>query len=434
MEKEYPAYKDTGIEWIGEVPEHWEIKRLKFIANINPSKSNIVADSSEDIVTFIPMENVGEDGSVDYSIKKKLAEVNNGYTNFEKDDVLVAKITPCFENGKGTFLSDLDTRIGFGSTEFHVIRPTIKTMGKFLFYVTRTRIFNQRGEAQMLGAAGQKRVPTAFIENYTIGLPPQVEQTAIAQYLDQKTDLIDQTIAKKEKLIALLEEERKALINEAVTKGIDPNAPLKPSGINWLGDIPGHWEVKKLKYLVNLVNEKAEPELMKIALENIESGTGKLINISEENKYEGEFKKFIKDDVLFNKLRPYLEKVYLSEFEGACVGELLVWRCGRLLEPNFLFYRAISCSFIEVVNNSTYGAKMPRASWDFIGNLMIPVPPIDEQARIFQYIQSEIYRIQQTTVSIQKEIELLKEYRQALIFEVVTGKIDVRDAVAERVP
>ncbi|MEI6138157.1 MAG: restriction endonuclease subunit S [Mariniphaga sp.] len=209
------------------------------------------------------------------------------------------------------------------------------------------------------------------------------------------------------------------------------NVPMKPSGIEWLGDIPEHWEVKKLKYSVRLnqhkIFDKEESSFNKIALENIESKTGRLLSTGE-NSFDGVGTIFKKGDVLFGKLRPYLAKVITCELEGHCVNEILV------ISPNnnvwvsdFLKSRMLSPDFIKVVNDSTYGSKMPRASWSFIGGLKVGCPSLQEQNSILDYIDRETAQINSIISTIEKEISLVQEYRTALIAEAVTGKIDVRD-------
>jgi restriction endonuclease S subunit len=254
--KPYPKYKDSGVEWIGTVPEHWEVKKLKYASSINPTKEIALDKESDELVTFLPMENVSESGTICCDSKKPISLLWTGFTCFKKNDVIIAKITPCFENGKGALLNNLDTEIGFGSTEFHVLRAVESISPAFLFYITRTYQFRTLGEAFMTGAAGQKRVPTDFIEEFFIALPSLSEQTTIAAFLDLKTAEIDSIIAKKERLIELYEEEKAAVINHAVTKGLDPDAKMKDSGIEWLGEIPEHWEVKELKYISKIIDCK----------------------------------------------------------------------------------------------------------------------------------------------------------------------------------
>ncbi len=210
--------KPSGIDWLGDIPEHWEIKKLKFIAKINPSKNNLLLDANKNIlVTFLPMEKVSEDGKIDCGIKKTVEELINGFTYFEKNDIIVAKITPCFENGKGALLNNLDTEIGFGSTEFHVLRAQESSLPDFIYYLTKSYFFMEIGEALMTGAAGQKRVPTDFLQNFYFAYPSLEEQEDVVHYIKTETSKIDYTISRIEKEIELMQEYKTALISEVVT-------------------------------------------------------------------------------------------------------------------------------------------------------------------------------------------------------------------------
>jgi type I restriction enzyme S subunit len=208
--------KNSGIEWLGEVPEHWEVKKLKYVAKINPTKNTTWKNSNKEVV-FLPMEKVSETGDIDCEIKKTISELWNGFTYFEKNDVIVAKITPCFENGKAAFLNHLETEIGFGSTEFHVLRANEEIFSNYLFYITRSELFMKIGEAFMTGAAGQKRVPTSFISEFYFSIPPLDKQQSIVHHIETECNRIDAKIAKTKKLIDLLTEYRTALISEVVT-------------------------------------------------------------------------------------------------------------------------------------------------------------------------------------------------------------------------
>lgn len=234
-----------------DVPQGWQKLRLKRIANLNPSKGEIANLPDDMVVTFLPMEAVGESWEVDYSRTRPLAEVRNGYTYFRDGDILVAKITPCFENGKGALVNGCLNRFGFGTTEFHVIRSPNSETTKFLSYVVRSYRFKVEGAGMMTGTAGQKRLSDDYVKDFEVFLPPILEREKIARFLDRKTAAIDTLIAKKQRLIQLLEEKRTALINQAVTKGLNPNASMKDSGIPWIGEIPEHWEVKRLKFVMS---------------------------------------------------------------------------------------------------------------------------------------------------------------------------------------
>lgn len=249
----YPRYKDSGVEWLGEVPEHWEVTRLRFAATINPSKTEVARLDPATDVSFLPMEAIGEDGTIELDRQRALSEVQSGYTYFRNGDVVVAKITPCFENGKGAVAARLANGIGFGTTELIVARPVAGMMdSRFLDYLFRSREFRALGEAQMYGAGGQKRVPDSFVRDFAAGLPPFHEQRAVAAFLDHETSKIDTLIAEQQRLIELLKEKRQAIISHAVTRGLDPDAPMKPSGVEWLGDVPAHWRVERMKTVAKM--------------------------------------------------------------------------------------------------------------------------------------------------------------------------------------
>lgn len=213
--------KDSGVEWIGEIPTNWRIFRLKDLARINPSKTEInhLADDLE--VSFVPMESIGEYGGISGAEVKKLLDVKQGYTYFAEGDLIVAKITPCFENYKGAIASDLLNGIGFGTTELFVLRPNERVDLRYLFYVSISKAFRQTGSNMMQGAAGQKRITADFVNNYPVALPRPEEQRNIARSLEKGTEKIDSFISKIEKSIELLKEYRSALITAAVTGKID---------------------------------------------------------------------------------------------------------------------------------------------------------------------------------------------------------------------
>lgn len=212
------AMKDSGVEWIGHIPEHWDLLKLKNLALVNPTNTTLVNSLDKKAsVCFLAMESVETNGTVDYSHTRELASVRSGFTSFVKGDVLVAKITPCFENGKGAYLDTLQTPIGFGSTEFHVLRVKKNCAPKFLYYVTKSHSFMDMGEGLMIGSAGQKRVPTSFMQNYLVAIPDIETQIEIVNFIDQRLGEIAEAIDLQKKQIEKLKEYKTTLINDAVT-------------------------------------------------------------------------------------------------------------------------------------------------------------------------------------------------------------------------
>ena len=215
--------KPSGVEWIGEIPAHWEVLKVKHVGSSNPSKNNPKTHYLKDkLVVFLPMERVHTDGTFDQELKVPYSQLKNGYTYFEENDVLIAKVTPCFENGKIVLIKNLASQVGFGSTEFIVIRPVSrKVFPPFLYYVLHNDPLRSMGKYFMTSAVGLKRVPTEFVENFPIPVPSIQEQAKIADYLDHKTAQIDELISEEQRSINLLKEYRQSLISDAVTGKID---------------------------------------------------------------------------------------------------------------------------------------------------------------------------------------------------------------------
>jgi len=423
----YPEMKDSCIEWLGEIPEHWEIIKIKWMSRVFRGQS---PRPIEDPKYF---DENGKFGWV------RISDVTNSnmYLNETEQTLselgasLSVKLFPkdIFLSIAGSVGKPCINKIKCCIHDGFVYFPDYKENKKFLYYIFKTKKCFEG-----LGKKGtQLNLNSNIVGDIKIGLPSLSEQKSIADFLDHETKKIDKLIEKKEKLIELLEEKRQAIISKSVTKGLDPDVPMMDSGIEWLGEIPEHWDIKKLKYIVTLINEKTDDtkDEKYIGLENIESDTGKLIDFIKGEKIDGSPKKFRKDDILFGKLRPYLAKSTIAKFNGICTGELLVFRPNEGILNEFLHYLTLSNDFIEVVNSSTYGSKMPRASWDFIGDLKTPLPELEEQKSIIKNIENKVDQIISLKNKIQEQISNFKEYRQALITNAVTGKIDVRDMVEE---
>ncbi|MBL0126835.1 MAG: restriction endonuclease subunit S [Flavobacteriales bacterium] len=210
--------------------------------------------------------------------------------------------------------------------------------------------------------------------------------------------------------------------------------PTKPSGIPWLGDIPAHWEVKRLRYGVNLSTDRVEVDeevvMPYVGMENIESWTGKLLPLDEEFVPTGTSNRFKKSQVLFGKLRPYLAKATVAEHTGVCSTELMVFE-PVLFESRFLLYTLLSDGFIKLVDSSTQGSKMPRADWEFVGNMRVTLPPLPEQRAIAAFLDERTARIDGLIARKQRLVALLREKRQALITRAVTRGLDANVKLKE---
>ena len=213
------AMKDSGVEWLGEVPEHWDTTKIKYVAELTPKKSEVSSNDNR-LCTFVPMEKL-KLGSLIKDEEKPISEVIGGYTYFKNGDLLLAKVTPCFENKNMVVASDLKNGIGFGSSEIYVLRTNHKVNTQFLYYRLQEDQFMELGTGAMTGAGGLKRVPSEFLNNFEFALPPLSEQIAITKYLNQYLIKNEYLMNKAQSAIQLMQERRTALISAAVTGKID---------------------------------------------------------------------------------------------------------------------------------------------------------------------------------------------------------------------
>ncbi len=418
------------------------MKRLKYLADINPLIPRDYIPSPNDLISFLPMEKIGEDGSLDLSEIRPASEVSKGYTAILDGDLVIAKITPCFENGKGALCYGLQGGIGFGTTELIVLRAKSQSNLRFLYWLTKSYGFRKWGEAEMRGSAGQKRVTEEFVSNFRIIELNQTQQHRIAAYLDEQTAKIDRLINLRQRQMALLKEQRAALIQQAVTRGLNPNVPMKDSGLSWLGEIPRHWEVKRLKYL-SKVNPsiprdrvpKSTDEVSFLPMERV--GQDGSLDLSEKriaNDISHGYTPMINGDVIVAKITPCFENgkgalcTNLIGGIGFGTTELIVLRANYEIDPRFLFWRTWCRDFRKLGESEMQGsAGQKRVTEDFISNFYLAKPPVKEQQEIIEFINNQNIQFEKLNFAYSRQITLLAEYRAALIHECVTGQRTVPD-------
>ncbi len=415
--RRYESYKDSGVEWLGEIPSHWDLtigmnvfrenkrdnKGMKEKTVLSLSYGQIIIKPEEKLVGLIP-------------------ESFETYQIVEPNDIII-RCTD-LQNDQTSLRTGLAKDKGIITSAYLNLKVINNHSAKFLHYYLHTLDITKvlykfgSGLRQNLSFLDFKRLPIIDI--------PLSEQQKISQFLDDKTAKIDQAVDLAEKQIALLKEHKQILIQNAVTRGLNPDVPLKDSGVEWIGQVPEHWEVKKLKFVLTLSNKKEESKNSNkryIGMENIESFTGKINDIPLIA--EGIANSFYKDEILFGKLRPYLAKSYLADFDGICSTEFLVYRSTKVLNNRFALNIFLSYGFIDAVNASTYGSKMPRANAEFISNMFLAIPPLSEQKQIIDYLDKQTAKIDQAIALKTAHIEKLKEYKNVLINDVVTGKVRV---------
>ena len=422
----YPTYKPSGIEWLGDVPKHWRFVRAKSVFKPVDVRS---VSGEEELLTVSAEHGVIPRKSINVTMFEAASYV--GSKLCWPGDLVINSL---WAWGRGLGVSN---HHGIVSSAYGVYRllPSSESSPKYVHHLVRSTPFHWELQVRSKGIwiSRLQLTDDAFLGS-PLPLPPLPEQRAIARYLDYMVHRIQRYIRAKERLIELLEEQKRAVINQAVTRGLDPDVPLKASGVEWLGDVPAHWEVRRLKTLardvIDLTRDDPKIEL-RIALENVKSWTGVVENGGDNGVFSSQMKRFDSGDVLFGKLRPYLAKVTQPKQNGLCVGEFLVLRGqDSALDMKYLELLLRSKSVIDEIDAATYGARMPRANWDHIGGLHLPVPPKSEQAKIANHVRESSSRVDSEIARARRQTELIEEYRTRLIADVVTGKLDVRDAAA----
>ena len=419
------------------LPRGWNRRRLRFDARFNPVKSTLsLANETE--VSFVPMEAVGEYGGLQLDQTRQLGDVYAGYTYFADGDLCIAKITPCFENGKGALAAGLTNGIGFGTTELHVVRPAETLDARYLFYVSTASDFRSIGASEMLGAGGQKRVPEAFLKDWRAPLPSLETQKRIAAFLDEKTAQIDALIGRKQTLLERLAEKRQAIITRAVTKGLNSAAPLKNSGVEWLGEIPSHWEVKRLDRL----NDYRRPIRYGIVLPG--------------PHYEGGVPIIKGGDVRPERLKRELLNCTDPEIDAAnpkarvAAGDLVYTIRGSFGDVEIVTEELAGCNLTQdaarispmqgadrnwllmalkssVVRGNlaagSLGATIKGINIFDLRRALLPTPPLDEQRAIAGELNEATQYLDGVRHRVEISGSLLADYRSALITSAVTGQI-----------
>lgn len=417
-------------------------KRLRFLTrrDVSDEQRQTLNDAAQ--VTFLPMENIGEQGKLDCSLSRDIDDIANGYTQFFDGDVLVAKITPCFENGKGALVRGTLNGVGFGTTELHVLRPTREIDARFLYYSTVSACFRQRGEAAMFGSAGQKRVPEEFVRNFRVSLPPLEQQCAIADFLDRKTGQLDALVEAKRRVLELLFGKRQALIARAVTRGIDPNVQCRDSGIPWLGAIPAHWNMGPLKHFGVLIAGSGFPHKFQgIGGEALPFYKVGDLAASKNDRYmewPPNTVSFETAAMLRARVIPKNSIVYAKIGAALLLNRRRVVTKPCLVDNNMTAYSPNSetissewafywSSILDFGMLANPGA-VPSLSEGVQAQLPILVPPIAEQRAITDHLDQETAQLDMLTKEIENTITLLKERRSAIIESAITGRTDVERA------
>ena len=421
--QQYAEYKDSGVEWLGEIPKDWQVVRLKYIAELSGNKTSGSANQ------YVGLENV-ESKTGKFKVTEGI--VSEGVSNtFKKDNLLFGKLRPYLAK------SWLASFSGICSSEFLVLDSKL-VHPKFLKYMTLTDEFVEQVNSSTYGTK-MPRASWDFIGLLPLPVMNYKLSKIIANFLDFETAQIDTLIEKQQILIKLLKEKCQAVISHAVTKGLNPDASMKDSGVEWLGEVPEHWNITRIKYVAELTPSKAKilPSLEKrcsfVPMEKLKLDT---LILDETRKikdvYQG-YTYFEDGDVLIAKVTPCFENQNMAIAANLVNGigfgssEIYVLRTDAEGLNQFLLYRLQESVFMQLGTGAMTGAGgLRRVPSDFINDFQFALPSINEQQEIVAYIEIMKNTFNDLVSKAERAIQLMQERRTALISAAVTGKIDVR--------
>ena len=437
--KRYSEYKDSGVKWIGEIPEHWECRKLKTLL-LSPLQYGANASGvpySEHLPRYIRITDITLEGKLKHSDKLSLSNEDAAKYILKDKDILFARSGASV--GK-TFLYKQE--YGLSAFAGYLIKAELgkELIPELLFYFTQSDIY----ESWKNGIFIQSTIQNIGADKYSqlqIALPPLSEQEAIVTYLDSKVAKIDEYISIAEKKIAALEELKQTIIAEAVTRGIHKDVLMKDSGVKWIGMIPEHWKVLCLKYLSKIKGRIGYRGYTAADLVSEGEGAfvigGKHINqcilntespdyISWDKYYESPEIMVSKGDIVMAQ-RGSLGKVALidKEINEATINPSLVLIKDICCDASFLYFYLRSNSTLTLIELLNTATAVPMISQKQIEKMPIPLPPLPEQQEIVTYIEAKVASINQLCQAERSQIEKLKEYKQRLISDVVTGKVKV---------
>ena len=412
--------------------------RLKDFSVLNPPYKGENIDAE---VSFVPMESL-RNGTIDYQ-DIPFKEAKGKYTYFSDGDLLVAKVTPCFENGNIAIANEMKEGIGFGSSEIFVLRMNKKVLNSYMFYITQSGNFQDGACATMCGVGGLKRISPLFMRTYELDIPSLSNQQRIVDYLDEKLTKIDERIEVLEKQKDAYVRLKKSIIHQAVTRGLNPNVPLKDSGIEWMGMIPEHWECYRLKDLgymyggltgksgddfrcddetktkpyvpfTNVLNNTVVDNdnfhyvVMGDKEQQNQVRTNDLLFLMSSEDYESIAKSAV---VVGNP-----GEVYLNSF---CRGLRIT---NRYCFAPFINYQLNSEMYRDALRFEARGFTRINIKIDRVASYFVSLPPLSEQQTIANYLDEKCTKIDAAIENISKLIDASKRLKRALINEVITGQ------------
>ena len=439
--KTYPEYKNSNNIWAGKIPIHWEIHKIKNLIFFQEGPGLRNWQFTDDGVRVICVTNITSNG-IDFSNYEKFIsedEYKQTYSHFTVDqgDLLLSSSGNSW--GKVAEYTDDETVILNTSTIRINKNPTsdYELKQPYIKWALQSEYIREQLGLMMTGSCQPNFGPT-HLAKVSILMPTIKEQQQIANYLDKKTAKIDETIAKNERLIELLEEKRTALINQVVTKGLNPDVPMKDSGVEWIGEIPEHWVVINLKKCCEKITDGSHfsPEttsegkyyitVRNVLDDKIDFKNASKISLEDYKALKNNGCEPKKGDVLLSKDGTIGKCIIVNETNFVILSSLGLLRPNHLINSKYLRYYLLSDINIKQMLSNIRGSAIKRLTINIIKELLLILPSCDEQKAINNYLDPKVDKINNTIKNVQKNINLLEEYKTSLIHHVVTGKIDVR--------
>lgn len=440
--RRYPAYKDSGVEWLGEVPDGWTVRSVRSLAR--PGKTSFIDGDwiespfiTDEGVRLLQTGNIGVGSFREQGFRYVSDETFEqlSCTEVEPNDVLICRLAEPV--GRACLAPTLGEKM-ITSVDVAILKPSPEVEARFVVYLFSSPDYLGFMEGQCRGGT-RDRVSRSFLGGVRLALPPLPDQTAIAAFLDRETAKIDALVAEQRRLIELLREKRQAVISHAVTKGLNPSARMKPSGINWLGDVPEGWEVVALKRLtpevtVGIVVEPSKfyaeegiPALRSLNIKPGQIGADNLVFISPEaNELHKKSQLQEGDLVAVRTGQPGTCAVIGKDFAGCNCIDLIIIRKPTTTDSHFLRWYLTSEVSVRQFAEGSGGAIQQHFNVGTAVQLVILVPPVEEQRSIVRHLEDQTAKLDTLTATAETAITLLQERRAALISAAVTGKIDVR--------
>ncbi len=404
--------KKSSVGWIGNIPQNWKLNKIGYIYEERNEKTSEKK--------HMPLS-VTQNGIVPRLEKVVKGENSNCRKLVKRNDFVINSRS---DRRGACGISELDGSVSMINL---VLRPKQNVNNLFFSYVFKSDMFANEFYRYGNGIVNDLwSTKWSDMKQIYVPCPSVKTQQLIAEFLDHQCKLINSVMELQEEQIIKLQEYRQTVITETVSKGYDHTVSYKDSGVDWIGRIPENWQLIRLKFCTELRNKKWISKSRKrsyIGLENIESHTGKYIET--DNNYDLTNALICQPgDVIFAKLRPYLAKAFEVKKKACCSSEFVVF--GNFTGNSaYLKYVCLSDWFVKIVDASTYGTKMPRASTDFIRNMQIPMPEPGEQKEIAEYLDSICLRIDKEVNNRNRLLDRLSSYKKSLIYEAVTGKVDI---------